>query len=96
MLSTEKSREQTRRVSAADTGQGIELSKLAINPETESEYIEAMSKLKENQLIKKGCLFFTLPWAILGLFAGYLPWVYAVMPVHESDLCICGFYQVQD
>jgi hypothetical protein len=33
-----------------------------------------------------------IPFFILGVLGCFYPYVYAVLPVHESDMCVCGFY----
>lgn len=52
-----------------------------------------MRALREENLIKKGLLYFILPWFTLGILALFFPFMYVLIPAHESDLCICSFYQ---
>ena len=37
-------------------------------------------------------VFFFIPVCGIGILSMYFPFVYALMPVHESELCICSFY----
>lgn len=52
-----------------------------------------MTKLREEVLIWKGFAFFLLPSLILGILGLFSPIAYTIIPVHESDMCLCAFYQ---
>lgn len=56
------------------------------------QYITEMAKLQENALLWICFKYFLLPFYVLGLFGCFFPYVYAFVPVHEADLCICSFY----
>ena len=49
--------------------------------------------LTESKLIKKGMLCF-LPICIFGILAIFFPYVYAFLPVDETELCVCSFYRL--
>ena len=51
-----------------------------------------MNKLREKYLLCNAVKFVILPvlvWAILGSF---FPYMQALVPVHESDVCVCLFF----
>lgn len=51
-----------------------------------------MMKLRESKLITRSLLW-VLPWfLILALGGSYFPFIQALVPVHESDSCLCVFY----
>jgi hypothetical protein len=50
-----------------------------------------MTDLREETLIRKGFWYFILPSIILGLIACFVPEVYMLLPVHETDTCLCSF-----
>ena len=50
-----------------------------------------MSKLKEEEIIKKALLL-QLPWIAVGILACFFPYVYAVVPSSQGITCICSFY----
>ena len=56
------------------------------------EYINKMTSLREEILIKKGLLYFLLPAIIEGFLGCFLPVFYVVIPVHEADFCLCSFF----
>lgn len=62
---------------------------LSVNEET---YIQDMMNLREEVLIKKGTLYALLPATILGIFANFYPYVFAFLPSHFTQFCICKFY----
>ena len=51
-----------------------------------------MAKLQENALLWACFKYFQLPFFILGFLGFFFPYMYAFVPVHEADLCICSFY----
>ena len=51
-----------------------------------------MAKLQENALLWACFRYFQLPFFILGFLGFFFPYVYAFVPVHEANLCICSFY----
>ena len=48
--------------------------------------------LSEGNLILVAMVFFFIPICGIGILSMFFPFVYALMPVHESELCICSFY----
>ena len=59
----------------------------------EQVYVYSMTQLRETVLIRKGFISVMLPMFLAGVLGCYYPFVYASLPVHESDLCICSYYQ---
>lgn len=41
-------------------------------------------------------MYFILPSMILGVVACFVPAVYALLPVHETDICLCSFNESSD
>lgn len=62
---------------------------ISVNEET---YIKEMMNLREEVLIKKGTLYALLPSTILGILANFYPYVFAFLPSHFTQFCICKFY----
>lgn len=58
---------------------------------SDKEYIRRMTELREETLINKGLMYFILPSIILGLFGAFFPSFYVILPVHETDICLCQF-----
>lgn len=52
-----------------------------------------MTSLREENLIYKGFLYFLLPSCIWGIFGIFFPAIYTIIPVHESDICLCSFFE---
>jgi hypothetical protein len=50
-----------------------------------------MTELREETLIKKGFWYFIFPSFILGILGAVTPWIYMLLPVHETDICLCSF-----
>lgn len=50
-----------------------------------------MAKLQEHVIILKMFLIFS-PYWIMSIIAVYVPLIYAFMPVHGADICLCGFF----
>lgn len=50
-----------------------------------------MYELQEDQVIKRFSLYMT-PGLVLGFMGFFLPFFYALLPVHEADVCLCSFY----
>jgi hypothetical protein len=69
----------------------INVSSLLGHHSVELEYIQRMTDLREETLIKKGFLYFILPSLVLGLFGCFEPIFYVMLPVHETDTCLCSF-----
>ena len=36
-----------------------------------------------------------MPGFILGFMGFFLPFFYALLPVHEADICLCAFYDLK-
>ena len=49
--------------------------------------------LNEAKLIKKG-IFCFFPLLAFGVLAIIYPYVYAFLPVDETELCVCSFYKI--
>jgi len=58
------------------------------------EYIKRMTELREERLIRRGFTFFILPSMVLGLLGCFFPSLYVVLPIHETDICLCSFLEV--
>ena len=50
-----------------------------------------MTELREETLIYKGFWYFIVPSIILGILGGLWPIFYVILPVHETDICLCSF-----
>jgi hypothetical protein len=53
-----------------------------------------MQSYQESNLLIKMQLFMS-PLYIAGLLGFFFPWVYAFVPVHASEFCMCSFYVKQ-
>jgi hypothetical protein len=62
------------------------------NDDFEKEQVKKMTNLREEVLLKKGIAYFLIPSIILGIMALFLPGIYSIVPVHESDICLCYFF----
>ena len=60
------------------------------------EYMTETAKLTENNLIRQGFLFVILPASLVGALSWFFPYVYAVMPVPNSAICICQYFFVDE
>jgi hypothetical protein len=60
------------------------------------KYISETAKLTENNLIMQGFLFLILPASLVGTLSYFFPYVYAVMPVPNSAICICQYFYVTE
>ena len=58
----------------------------------DTEQMNKIRNLSEGNLFFRGMIFFFLPIIAFGILSMFYPYVYAMMPVHESELCICSFY----
>ena len=54
--------------------------------------MKEITKLSEKRIIGVGLLCFQLPILFFGVLAIYFPFVYAFLPVYESEICVCSFY----
>ena len=52
-----------------------------------------MSKLREKNLLLKAFMFVIIPAFLIALFGSFFPLMQALVPLHESDTCICLFFQ---
>ena len=55
-----------------------------------------MSKLREKNLLLKAFMFVIIPAFLMALFGSFFPLMQALVPLHESDTCICLFFQKDD
>ena len=60
------------------------------------EYMTETAKLTENNLIRQGFLFVILPASLVGALSWFFPYVYAVMPVPNSAICIRQYFFVDE
>ena len=58
----------------------------------DSNQMNKIRDLSEARLISKGMIRFFVPIMTLGVLSMIFPYVYAFLPVHESELCVCSFY----
>lgn len=63
----------------------------AVKQTQDQKYLAEMNNLQENAIIKRVMIFLT-PGLILGFMGFFLPFFYAILPVHEADICLCDFY----
>lgn len=52
-----------------------------------------MTNLREETLIFKGVFWFLLPSICIGVLGVFFPAVYSIIPVHETDTCLCYFFK---
>lgn len=57
------------------------------------EYIKRMNSFQEKHILSRVALFMS-PIQILGILGCFFPWVYAFVPVHASEMCLCSFYNL--
>lgn len=51
---------------------------------------ERLKKLHEWNLMKAGIVWFLIPSFTLGILSLFFPFIYAIIPAHESGTCICS------
>jgi hypothetical protein len=51
-----------------------------------------MKQLREKVLVSKFFAYFVLPAVVLSFLGMYFPYVYAMLAVNESDMCICSYF----
>ena len=56
------------------------------------EYIKKMTALREETLIKKGFIYFLMPSLAIGITGIFIPFIYILVPLHESGICLCAFF----
>jgi hypothetical protein len=49
-----------------------------------------MKRYQEDVLIKKGFLYFLAPSFVVGMLSIFFPLFYALIPAHESGICLCS------
>lgn len=54
--------------------------------------LHKMERLQENVILKTLAKWMTPTW-ILGVLGLFSPFVYAILPVHEADICLCEFFK---
>ena len=59
---------------------------------TEELYLRNIAALSETKLIIRALKWFVLPWFMVGVLSCLFPYVYAFVPVHMSEICICNFF----
>ena len=55
--------------------------------------MEQIGKLSEKRIIAVGFVFFFMPFLSFGVLAIYFPFVNAFLPVYESEICVCSFFE---
>jgi hypothetical protein len=50
---------------------------------------ERLKSLQEWNLIKVGTTWFLIPAIFMGFLSLFFPYVFALIPAHESGACIC-------
>jgi hypothetical protein len=55
----------------------------------DSEMRERLKKLQEWNLMRAGIIWFLIPSLLLGVLSLFFPYIYAIIPAHESGACIC-------
>lgn len=55
-------------------------------------YKDEMNKLREKHLLCNAVKFVILPVVALAILGSFFPYIQAMVPVHESDTCICLFF----
>jgi hypothetical protein len=63
------------------------------NDDFEIDQVKRMTSLREEVLIRKGITYFLIPSIVLGILALFCPGIYSIIPVHESDFCLCYFFE---
>jgi hypothetical protein len=43
-------------------------------------------------MINRGMLFFILPSILLGVLSWFFPYIYAFLPVPNSEICLCTYF----
>lgn len=56
-------------------------------------YLRAMANLTEEALIWQGFKYYMVPFGIAGTLGCFFPYVFAFVPSHGNEICICAFYQ---
>lgn len=51
-----------------------------------------MTSLREDVLIRKGFTYWLLPNLVIGIIGIFFPLFYELIPVHQSETCLCSFY----
>lgn len=59
------------------------------------KYIKEMKQLREEVLLKKFFIYFVAPALVFSVLGCYFPYVYAMLAVNESDMCICSYFNDQ-
>jgi hypothetical protein len=53
-----------------------------------------MNSYKEKSVLIRLALVL-LPFQVVGLLGIFFPWVFALVPVYASEICLCHFYSVK-
>lgn len=57
----------------------------------EAKRLEKAKKWTEKRLLKVMLIYITLPLFVLSLLAYWLPYIYTIVPVYESETCWMTF-----
>ncbi len=60
------------------------------------QYIKDITQLSENNQIREGFLYLILPFLLLGALSWFFPYLYALMPVPNSAICICQYFRYNE
>ena len=80
-------------MSSTNTGISAYIVEAEKNSERDRRYIEEMTKLKENVLIRNFVLYLILPTLLVSLVGFRFPYVYVLLAVSETDMCMCSYFQ---
>jgi hypothetical protein len=50
-----------------------------------------MKEFQEHKILARLFLYM-VPGYIIGILGCFIPWVYAFVPSHASEICLCSFY----
>jgi hypothetical protein len=52
-----------------------------------------MTKLKEDVLVRNFFLYLILPFLLISLLGFRFPYVYVMLAVNETDMCMCSYFE---
>lgn len=60
--------------------------------ERDIKYIQELSELSAHRQIKQIFWYITLPFLLMGALAWFFPYVYALLPLTNSAICLCQYF----
>ena len=66
---------------------------MSTDQNSKSSYLH-MNELRENSILLNGFLFVFLPLLIVGVLSMFFPMVYVLLPVQESEFCVCSYWEM--